>query len=180
MSCQIYPLYRRHQAQMVLWVSYTSAWGRLLSLIPYKFPPKRPMLPETVECVPNPKDVCSFNEWINDKTEANYETKHNVLELNYFGREKQLGKMRGLPVPLHFGDKFKFDWKRGVKEPATFSGWDNHTQDSHKTLAPVHTGEWYPEEEGMLPWLSINESQRYKDSSSCTRLSTAPGTWGLS
>lgn len=66
--------------------------------------------------------------------------------------------MDGLPIPLHFGnkvrfdlkrgDKFKLDWKRGVKEPATFTGWDNQPGQ------PQDTGEWDPEEEGVPPWLS--------------------------
>ena len=82
----------------------------------------------------------------------------HVLELNYFGTGKTAGKMDGLPIPLHFGnkvrfdlkrgDKFKLDWKRGVKEPATFTGWDNQPGQ------PQDTGEWDPEEEGVPPWLS--------------------------
>ena len=53
MSCQMCPLYRGHQAQMVLWLSFTGSWGHLLSLI--LFPPKDPCCPKTVVCVPNPK-----------------------------------------------------------------------------------------------------------------------------
>ena len=92
--------------------------------------------------------------------------------------------MDGLPIPLHFGnkvrfdwkrgDKFKLDWKRGVKELAT-SVVGTTGQDSRRTLVNR-----IPRRRGCLPGCPINTSQRCRNSSFCTRLSTVLGRWGLS
>ena len=113
--CQKYPLYRRYQAQMVLWVSSTGSGG-LLSQIPYTSSPKRPVLPATGEFASNPQAWqvgvqmglcgtistqnkaglahCRSSRWICSMSEQMIKLrqitkqKNNVLELNDLGTEK--------------------------------------------------------------------------------------------